>query len=532
MKKSLYSLFAVLAIFCACQDENSQLGKSLVESSFYNVYADTCSVDISTILLDSIETRGDSICQLGHYRSSAWGEVSATYYAEYSTSDFTPNTDYTYTLDSLVLRMIPSGHFWGDTLTQQRISIYRLKSPIVLDNDEDLYISTILLDSIETRGDSICQLGHYRSSAWGEVSATYYAEYSTSDFTPNTDYTYTLDSLVLRMIPSGHFWGDTLTQQRISIYRLKSPIVLDNDEDLYNSTVLPTEDAPLFSFTFTPCPGRKKEVSVRLPDSWGQQLLNDLVAQDDYFDTQDKFKKKFPGLVFVPENDGQCITGFMVNDSAMSINLHYQEVSNQRTGQVLTFSVNTDYAYTGIRHDPTGTHLASLKSGIENLVHSNDMGCLAYMQGLTGYYNQLEFPYLNSLGSAGQIVSIESATLYLYPLARSYNEVSQLPNDIRLYITDENNVLEDYVYGSDGVTVQTGDLTIDEMYGKETYYSFDLTEFIRNNYGTSGIKRQKLLMSLTDEESTTTFNQVIFTNDPEQERQCRLDVRFKIYNEQ
>lgn len=150
----------------------------------------------------------------------------------------------------------------------------------------------------------------------------------------------------------------------------------------------------------------------------------------------------------------------------MSINLHYQEVSNQRTGQVLTFNVNTDYAYTGIRHDPTGTHLASLKSGIENLVHSSDMGCLAYMQGLTGYYNQLEFPYLNSLGSAGQIVSIESATLYLYPLARSYNEVSQLPNDIRLYITDENNVLEDYVYGSDGVTVQTGDLTIDEMYGK------------------------------------------------------------------
>ena len=112
MKKSLYSLFAVLAIFCACQDENSQLGKSLVESSFYNVYADTCSVDISTILLDSIETRGDSICQLGHYRSSAWGEVSATYYAEYSTSDFTPNTDYTYTLDSLVLRMIPSGAFY------------------------------------------------------------------------------------------------------------------------------------------------------------------------------------------------------------------------------------------------------------------------------------------------------------------------------------------------------------------------------------------------------------------------------------
>ena len=28
------------------------------------------------------------------------------------------------------------------------------------------------------------------------------------------------------------------------------------------------------------------------------------------------------------------------------------------------------------------------------------------------------------------------------------------------------------------------------------------------------------------------FDQVIFSNDPGKERQCRLDVRFKIYNEQ
>ena len=97
---------------------------------------------------------------------------------------------------------------------------------------------------------------------------------------------------------------------------------------------------------------------------------------------------------------------------------------------------------------------------------------------------------------------------------------------------DANNALEDYVYGSDGVTVQAGNLTVDEVYGKETFYSFDLTEFIRNNFGTSGVKRQKLLMSMTEEASATTFSQVVFTNDPLQERQCRLDVRFKTYNEQ
>ena len=367
MKKLLYSLIIMIAAICACQDENSELGQSLVNSSFYNVYVDTCTVDISTILMDSIETRGDSICQLGHYKDSSWGEVSAAYYAEYSKNSFTPNEDYSYSFDSLVLRMTPSG--------------------------------------------------------------------------------------------------------------------------------------------------------------------NDLVTEEDYFDSQDKFKEKFPGLALMAENSGECITGFMVNDSSMAITLHYKEIASQRTEKELTFSVNTDYAYASIRHDRTSTPLATLESGIENLIHSGNLGRRAYMQGLTGFYNQIEFPHLNNLQDAGEIVSIESATLYLYPLAGSYNRLNQLPEDIRLYITDENNVLEDYVYGSDGVTVQTGNLTVDDMFGRDTYYSFDVTEFIRNNFGTWGIKRQKLLLSLPENEMTMTFNQIIFTNDPDQERQCRLEIRFKIYNE-
>ena len=437
MKKLLYSLIIMIATICACQDENSELGQSLVNSSFYNVYVDTCTVDISTILMDSIETRGDSICQLGHYKDASWGEVSAAYYAEYSKNSFTPNEDYSYSFDSLVLRMTPSGNFWGDTLTQQRISVYRLKQAIYL----------------------------------------------------------------------------------------------DDDEDLYNSTILPTESMPLFSFTFTPTPGRKKELEIRLPDELGKELLNDLVTEEDYFDSQDKFKEKFPGLALMAENSGECITGFMVNDSSMAITLHYKEIASQRTEKELTFSVNTDYAYASIRHDRTSTPLATLESGIENLIHSGSLGRRAYMQGLTGFYNQIEFPHLNNLQDAGEIVSIESATLYLYPLAGSYNRLNQLPEDIRLYITDENSVLEDYVYGSDGVTVQTGNLTVDDMFGRDTYYSFDVTEFIRNNFGTWGIKRQKLLLSLPENEMTMTFNQIIFTNDPDQERQCRLEIRLKIYNE-
>lgn len=144
MRKFLYVFLVCFVGLYACVDDNLSLGKSLVDSSFYNVYADTCTVDISTVLLDSIETRGDSVCQFGHYKDTLWGEVFATYYAEYTKASFTPNADHAYSLDSLVLRLIPSGHFWGDTLASQRISVYRLKYPIVLDDDSDLYNTTRL----------------------------------------------------------------------------------------------------------------------------------------------------------------------------------------------------------------------------------------------------------------------------------------------------------------------------------------------------------------------------------------------------
>ena len=315
-------------------------------------------------------------------------------------------------------------------------------------------------------------------------------------------------------------------------YQLSTPIELEDDADLYNCTVWPTEDTPLSSFTYRPRPGEKRVHEIRLPDEWGQQLLDDLVNEEEYLESQEDFKRHFPGLAFVPDESVQCISGFQVGDSSMCLVLHYQEISEQREEKQLTFSVNMDYAYTGIKHDCSNTILSDVPSGIENYVHSTDLGHRAYMQGLTGYYNQLEFPYLNDLQDAGQIVSIESATLYLYPLEGSYNKTNQLPSDIRLYITDENNVLEDYVYGSDGVTVQTGNLTVDDVFGRDTYYSFDLTEFIRNNFDTWGMNRQKLLMNMPSDDAASTFNQVIFSNDPAEERQCRLDVRFKTYDEQ
>lgn len=119
---------------------------------------------------------------------------------------------------------------------------------------------------------------------------------------------------------------------------------------------------------------------IRLPDEWGQQLLDDLVNQEEYLETQEDFKREFPGLAFVPDATGQCISGFLINDSSMCLTLRYHEVSTERTEQEITFSVNTEYAYTGIQHDCTDSPLSE-----KPITNNETTAFILLIPGLPGY---------------------------------------------------------------------------------------------------------------------------------------------------
>lgn len=433
-KTAIYILLLMAVTIYSCQDESSTLGNKLVETSFKNVAVDTCTVLMSTLYADSVETLGDSICQLGHYKDNTWGEVSSSYYAEYSLASFTPTENHVYSLDSITI-----------TLAQ-----------------------------------------------------------------------------------TGNYWGDTLSIQHINAYQLKNELSLLSDESYYNHSRVKIQDTPLFNFSFYSMPGKKRVKEFRMPDSFGQTLLKDIVAEKDFFYSQDKFKMYFHGLAFVPDKSDQCITGFKVDSLYMT--LYYKDAS-ENISRTLQFSVNKSYAFTGLDDDYTGTDLEQLKGGFLNAVPSTKLNHRAYLQGLTGIYSEIEFPHLNNLLEQGDIVSIESAVLYLYPAQGSYGKVNSLPSELRLYTVNENNVLESQVYESSGTTVQTGNLVVDQE-NLNTCYSFDITSFLQENLGTSGSGKKKLLLNLTDNDFKNTFKQVIFANDKDKDRQVKLAVRYKAYTKQ
>lgn len=438
MRKLVVGLVYILVTFCSCQDENSSLGENLVKSSFKNVFTDTCTVDISSIMVDSLETLGDSVCQIGFYNDSVWGKVKASYLAEFTLASFSPDLTNTYVFDSITLNFQPSGHYWGDTLSLQRIWVYPLEKVIT------------------------------------------------------------------------YLQGETL----------------------YNTSYVPLEETPVCSFTYYPHPAKRENMEIRMPDSFGKQLFDDMLAEKNVFESQEKFRNYLHGLALIPDETGSCVSGFMVSDSSIYMRLYYHILNVTSTESELDFKVNTEYAFTRVEHDRTGTPLEVLsKGGAIFATSSTKTGKRAYLQGLTGIYNSIEFPYLNDLMINGDIVSIENATLYLYPQRGSYGVVNQLPSTLRLYVADDANNTVDQVYDSMGTTIQDGSLTVDDMLGRETYYSFDITSFLQENLGTWGEGRQKLFLVLDNDDFVCTFDQVVFTNDTSQgSGQIRLDIRYKTYD--
>lgn len=438
--KSLITLFSIWIVFSlsSCLDEASALGDKWVESSFRNVQTDSCTVSLSTILSDSLVTSGDTVCQIGHRKDALWGEITASFYAEYQVASVS--------------------------------------------------------------------------------------------FDENIEYQF--DSLTIRLYSSGNYLGDTLATQRIHLYALKENISLDDNNYLYNTSNVAYSQTPLTSFSLTPTPEqRNKELEIRLPDDWGKEWFS--LLQDDarQMESQDFFRDYFKGIAFIPDANDACINGFQVNDSSMCIVLYYHKVTETITENTLIFKPSSTFTFNKVEYDRTNTPIASLKSGDEYALPTAQCQHQAYLQGMTGMYISIDFPSLNNLCEEGDLVTIESATLQLYPVKGTYDGMYPLPETLTLYTVNKDNVTQGVITDLAGSSVQTGDLVVDEMSYEETYYTFDLTSFLQTNLGATGYNHQKLQLYLPDNLFYTTLQGVIFGDSDHKanKNNTKLIIVYKTY---
>ena len=392
-------------------------------------------------------------------------------------------------------------------------------------------ISTILSDSLATSGDTICQIGTIDDPVWGKIKTAFYAEYDVPGVSFSEDADYGFDSITIRFYSSGNYLGDTLNPQRISLHSLSENLSLDEGY-LYSKSTVAYHATPLASFTFTPTPGETtREHEIRLPDEWGLEWFERFQNGSREMESQEYFRDYFKGIVFIPEEGGSCINGSMVNDSILCITLYYHQTKTDAPELSASFPANSDLRFNQVSCDRSQTALSSLQSGINNGLPSEKSDHQAYLQGLTGMYLNIDFPFLNDLRAEGRLVTIESALLRLYPVKETYGERYPLPESLTLYTADENNVTEDVVTDISGSSVQTGSLVTDEMMGEETYYSFDITSFLQSNLGTVGYNRKILQLMLPDNLFFTTLSGVVFGDAGHPDSSpVKLTILYKTYN--
>jgi hypothetical protein len=395
-------------------------------------------------------------------------------------------------------------------------------------------LSTILADSVATSGDTICQVGHYNSTTWGDIQASFYAEYDVPSVSLDENTTYRFDSITINLNPTGDYVGDTLTTQHIYMHKIKSNMALDKDGYLYNISSYPYEAEPFATLTFKNKPLMKKQRELRLPDEFGEELLSLMKNNSIYFRSQDYFRTYLKGIAFIPDASDKCINGFGVSSSSSSlcINLYYSKITSSISNLKTVFTPSSTLTFNKTVQDRSNSLLANIQSGSNNALSSNKTNHQAVIQGIIGNYIKIEFPHLNNLLLEGDIVSIESALLYLYPIDGTYDSDMPLPSSLTMYTMNDNNVAQESITDAYGTSVQDGSLTSNKSIPNGTYYTFDLTSFLQDNLGTFGMNRQTLMLMLPNEKFLTTLNGVTFGDQSRDTNDLELVVIYKTYNEQ
>ncbi|ARS37356.1 DUF4270 family protein [Pontibacter actiniarum] len=125
----LCCLGAALAL-SSCEDPN-ELGLELVEDNVSGKFTDTLTVDVSTVLLDSVYTSGTGALLVGQYATPQTGTLNASTYFQLGIgSAATIGTEATY--DSIKLVLPLSGYYYGDTTNAVTYEVYELNSDLKL----------------------------------------------------------------------------------------------------------------------------------------------------------------------------------------------------------------------------------------------------------------------------------------------------------------------------------------------------------------------------------------------------------------
>ncbi len=384
---------------------------------------------------------------------------------------------------------------------------------LILVDTSTVDISTVYVDSFVTANTNTILAGKYKDVNFGSITAQSFLQVglpnSTTYDMPNGS---VFDSLEIILKLNKNFYGDTSTPYSISVHQLLEPITYPSTQQytFFNNETRAYSATQLGSNQVVVNPSSRDTISIKLSNALGQDLFNKMQSKDPVSQTLPEFLAYFKGLAISGVDGNKLVLGF--NDS-LKMRLHYHKPDVIVTKTYVDFGINqVNYQFNNISVDRSGTPIAALSSSNRVLPSSITQNA-GFSQYISGAVTKIRFPFITNLYELPNFIKIIKAQLIIKPMPGSFTGFYQLPLRLRLSTTDQNNLLggDLSIPGATGqAAIQYGNLYIDNIYGTQTAYVYDVTNYLQAQIATT-TNNQNGLLVLPPNQSTI-FNRILIAN--------------------
>ncbi|MGF2413032.1 DUF4270 family protein [Ferruginibacter sp.] len=359
-------------------------------------------------------------------------------------------------------------------------------------------IATYKPDSFLTSSHQVISLGYHRDAVFGVVKAGSFVQVNLPATNPVANKTVVFDSLELLIKPSGEFYGDSTKPIKVNVYRLTQNIKdAVNGDYYYNTSSFAYDPVNIGEQTVNLNSKSGTTVRIRLSDILGQELLTKFKSSDDAVSSTEKFADYFKGIYI---NTDSTVTSLLAYFSAPAdspfIRLTYHEAGLFPEKKQLDFTFTTAKQFNNISFRHTAPNFAAFINNKKQLIESAASGNQSYLNTNLAAAIKISFSNLLNLKELHPYIKVVRAVLVIKPDTSPYTFPYQLPKTLNLYSTDENNNINAGIYDNNTTSpaLQTGSLTIDYLYGIDTYYSFDITSFINTKIEEGQFSKSALML--------------------------------------
>lgn len=414
------------------------------------------------------------------------------------------------------------------TSCSEESSTYAVGDKWINSNTKVLFFDTLTVASSSFKFDSISVsatprllIGAYRDPEFGLVKSKVFTQLSSTVYTIDSDAVY--DSIVIILKYDGYVYNDTLQQQQFSVHRVMEEIKPDEDY-YYNTTTFNYSNETIGISSFTPRPVQQDYLHIKLDDSFGKELYDNLQQKD--ITNSNELLQEYSGLLIDADDSNTAILGFSPQ-SLLRIYYTIPDETDDIEG-TLDMPFSTTNSFHNISSNFNNTYFDSIENQTTYLP-STSTNNQTFIQAGTGIATRIDFPYLESLNNiegTGALLEAHLKISLKKPLSASGLHTR---DSLQFYIVNQRSEILSEVYNYDGSTA-LGYITQQEDEFNILTYTVPIKYYLDNKAEDYDGDNWYLVM-YSQQFNSSLDRYIFFAEENPEDYKMKLELTYALYDE-